>query len=277
MSRRNRRRKGGGPSDGVTGALLTVLGIVLIAALAGLAWWVNKTKIPLGADNCPLNQDPRAVHVVIFDRSDPISGQQAQRIRQEMEKLKKAASFAYRFDIYTFEGDSKNELQPILKVCSPGRPEEANDLIENPDMIRRDFEEKFAKALDETVEFLLKESERPTSPIIESLKAATITSFGRLEGLKKIPLRVTLFSDMIQHSSLHSQIRFKSDFAKLSKEQVWPTLRPDLKGAQVEMFYLLRPGQKGPDGRPVQSSGHQRFWEDLVAAGNGRLTSVEPL
>ena len=275
MSRRNRRRKGGGPSDGVTGALLTVLGIVLIAALAGLAWWVSITKIELGADNCPLKQDPRAVHVVIFDRSDPISGQQAQRIRQEMEKLKKAASFAYRFDIYTFEGDSKNELQPILKVCSPGRPEEANDLIENPDMIRRDFEEKFAKALDETVEFLLKEWERPTSPIIESLRGAAITSFGRLDG-KQIPLRVTLFSDMIQHTPLYSQIRSKSDFAKLSKEQVWPTLRPDLKGAQVEIYYLLR-GQKGHDGRPVQSRGHQLFWEQLVGAGNGRLTSVEPL
>lgn len=275
MSRRNRRKKGG-PSDGLTGALLTAVGLVLIGALAGLAWWVNQRKIELGADNCPLRQDPRAIHVVIFDRSDRVSGQQAQRIRQVMQQLKNTASFAYRFDIYTFEGDSKNELRPILRVCSPGRPEDANELIENAEFIRRDFETKFANALDDTVEFLLKESERPTSPIIESLKAATITSFGRLDGSRKIPLHVTLFSDMIQHSPLYSQIRSKSDFAKLSKEQVWPTLRSDLKGAQVEIYYLLR-GQKGSDGRPVQTSGHQEFWRYLIPASNGRLTHLESL
>ena len=134
-----------------------------------------------------------------------------------MHELKSSASFGYRLDIYTFEGDARNELHPFFKRCSPGLAKEANELIENPDMIRRDFEEKFAKALDKIVDLLLKELTRPTSPILESLKAATITSFGSLGGSKPIPLRVTLFSDMVQHSALYSQFRSESDFTKLSK------------------------------------------------------------
>ena len=224
--------------------------------------------------NCP-KDGPQAVHVVIFDRSDPISGQQAQRIRQIMQQLKNSASRGHRFDIYTFEGDSKNELLPILQVCSPGRPEEAKELIENAEFIRRDFEEKFAKTLDATVDLLLKEEKRPSSPIIESLKAATITSFGSLSRSGEIPLRVTLFSDMIQNSRLYSQFKSESDFNKLSKNRIWPTLRPDLKGAEVEIYYLLRPEPKGPDGRPIQRHRHVEFWKHLIEAGNGRIVKKD--
>jgi hypothetical protein len=213
---------------------------------------------------------------VIFDRSDPISRQQAQRIRQVMHQLKNSASFGYRFDIYTFEGDTRNDLQPLLQVCSPGRAEEANQFYQNPDLIRRDFEEKFVKVLDEIVELLLKEWKRPTSPLIESLRAAAITSFGSLIEPNKVPLRVTVFSDMVQNTTPYSQIRSESDFTQLSKNPVWPSLRPDLRGAEAEIYYLLRPEAKRPGGRPIQNRGHQEFWELLIRASNGRLTKIEP-
>jgi len=274
MPRRSRRKERGLP-DAWAGALLTALGLVLIGALGGGYWWLKSTKVRIDAEtNCPL-AGPRAVHVVIFDRSDPVSPQQAQRIRQVMHELKAAARFGQRFDIYTFEGDSKNVLHPVLVVCSPGPPEEANQLIENPALVRRNYEKRFASVLDQTVEALLQETTRPTSPIIESIRAAAITSFGPVGG--NVPLRVTLFSDMVQHTAMYSQFRSEADFAQLSKSQVWPSLRPDLKGAEVQVYYVLRPEPKGPGGRSIQSRGHQSFWEQLIAAGNGRVTKIEPL
>lgn len=273
---RRRRAKTGMP-DALVGVLLTVVGLIVIAALVFGAMWVRRTKVQLDQlTNCPL-AGPRAVHVVIFDRSDPISGQQAQRIKHAMNELKTAAAFGYRFDIYTFEGNSKSALQPILSICSPNRPEDANEFIENPELIRRRYEEKFVQILDETVDFLLKESTRPTSPIIESLKAAAITSFGPLNEIKNIPLRVTLISDMVQHSPLYSQFRTESDFQLLSKNPIWPSLRPDLKGADTEIYYLLRPEAKRPSGAPIQTTGHQMFWGQVITAANGRITKIEPL
>jgi hypothetical protein len=288
MVRRTRRSKRG-MADATAGALLTVVGLALILALGGAVWWVRSTRVALDPQtNCPAD-GPRAVHVVIFDRSDPVSPQQRQRIRQVMDKLKSEAPFGYRFDIYTFEGDAKNVLEPIRVVCSPGPPWKANWLIENPERVLRNYEERFASVLDQAIDPLLKSSVQPSSPIIESLRSAAISSFGPLKESfdplrkpseaaprqsRKVPLRVTLFSDMIQNTAFYSQIRLDWDFDKLSKHPEWPSLRPDFNGADVEIFYLLRP-QKGPGGRPVQSRGHQAFWEALVAASNGRPMGFE--
>ena len=272
MATRSRRRRRGGLPDWFSGTLLTVLGLVLIGALVALKWWAGVSKIEVGSDNCPLRGPPRAIHVVIFDRSDPISGQQAQRIKQLMKQYKDTAPFGYRFDIYTFEGDAKNELKPILVVCSPGRPEEANELIENPVLIRRRFEQTFSAEIDRVVDQLLKEFTLPSSPIIESLRAAAISSFGPLSESSKIPLKVTLFSDMVQHSQLYSHFRSEPDFTTLSKSVVWPSLRPDLRGAETEIYYLLRPEAKRGNGAVIQNHGHQKFWEHLIGGSNGRIT-----
>src|ERR1700677_4050386 len=97
-SRQARRERG----DKTIGIALAIAGIVLIGALAGGAWWLRKFKEPLDADNCP-RSGPTAVHVIMIDRSDPITGQQAQGVRQRVEKLKNDAAFGTRFDVYTFE------------------------------------------------------------------------------------------------------------------------------------------------------------------------------
>jgi hypothetical protein len=269
-SRRARRESG----DKTVGIALAVAGIVLIAALGGGAWWLRKIKEPLDADNCP-RSGPTAVHLIMIDRSDPITGQQAQAVRQRVEKLKTDAAFGTRFDIYTFVGDSKNEMRPFVRVCAPGRPEQANELIENPVFVRRRYDERFANVLDHSVAELLQVSTLPNSPIIESLRAAAITSFGPLTA-GTIPLHVTLVSDMVQNTALASQFKTEPNFAQLAKTSAWTALQPNLKGADVEILYLIRPGAKR-GAAAIQSRGHQLFWEQLIAASDGRLTGFLPI
>jgi hypothetical protein len=269
-----RRRGKRDKADKAIGLVLGLLGIVLVVALAMGSWWLRKTKIQIDADNCP-RSGPKAVHVIMIDRSDPISGQQAQRVKQHTDGLKASADFGTRFDVYTFEGDVKNEMTPLLRVCAPGRPEQANELIENPDFVRRRYEENFSTVLDKEIEALLQESTRQTSPIIESLRAASISSFGPIT-VGTIPLRVTLVSDMVQHTKATSHFRTDPNFTELSKTAIWPSLRPDLKGADVEILYLLRPDAKRSSG-PIQNRGHQLFWEQLIAASGGRVTAIDPI
>jgi hypothetical protein len=261
--------------DKVVGILFALTGALLTGSLAFGAWYLKKQKIALDPEtNCP-RTGPIAVHVLMFDRSDPVNGQQAQHIRQAVQLSKNAAEFGQRFDIYTFDGDEMNELAPILTICSPSRPENANELIENPEIVRRRYEEKFSKVLDQTVDALLKESTRPNSPIIESLRAAAGSSFGGLED-GKIRLRVTLISDMVQHTQLYSHFRTEPNFPQLAKSQNWPAIRPNLHGADVEIVYLRRPSAKR--GRaPIQNRGHEAFWEQLITTSQGRLNSIDPI
>jgi hypothetical protein len=269
-----RTLKKSGSSDWGVGMVLAGVGVVLIAALAYAAWYFKTTRVLLDAQNCPV-AGPRAIHMIIFDRSDPITRQQAQRIEQLMQRYKGEALFGYRFDLYTFEGDTKNVLEPILRICSPLRFEDANEIIQNPERIKQAYDRDFSAVLDRTIRELLVESTRDNSPIVESLKAAAITSFGPVDK-GRIPLRVTLVSDMVQHTALYSHFKSEADFSALARNSAWATLRPDLKGASVDILYLLRPTAKR-GGAAIQSRGHQAFWEQLIAGSNGRLLSVEPL
>jgi hypothetical protein len=111
MARRSRQKRAA-YMDRSIGLLLILVGIVLIRLLIGGAWWIDRSTPTIDAEtNCPVSGH-KVVHVLMFDRSDPISGQQAQRIKFGVNELKRTADFGYRFDIYTFEGDSKSALEP---------------------------------------------------------------------------------------------------------------------------------------------------------------------
>lgn len=260
--------------DRAIGLLLGALGILLIGALLAGVWWVKASRVQLDAStNCPLT-GPHAIHVIMIDRSDPISGQQAQRIKQDIQEAKDRAPFGTRFDLYTFEGDLEHAMLSVAQVCVPGKPNEANALIEAPERVRALYEERFSKPLDSAIDNLLVASTRPVSPILESLRAAAQTSLGPVsEGL---PLRLTIVSDLIQHSSTWSHYRSAPDFEAMSRSFAWSSLRPQLKGAHVDVLYLLRPNATR-NGSPIQSRGHQGFWEKVIQAGGGTLDRVEPL
>ncbi len=266
-------------SDRSTGIALTILGLVLIAGLLGAFLWVkNRHELLDKVTNCP-GSGPREVHVILFDRTDPITQQQAQRIRQKMQQLRDSAPFGKRFDLYTVEGDSRRTLKPILTICSPNRPEDANALIENPESIRKRYQQDFISVLDKTIDALLENSTRETSPIIESMKAAAVTSFGPYE-TRNIPFRLTIASDMVQHTTAYSNFRTEPTFSTLEKSEAWRTIRPNLFGAQVDILYLLRPNARR-GGVLIQNRGHQLFWEHLIRASNGQLvadqTAIEPM
>lgn len=270
---RNSKRKSA-RKDKALGAVLTMVGAILIAALVGAVWWVGQ-RVPLDPEtNCP-REGPNSVQLVLIDQSDPVTGLQAQRVRQEITRLKATALPGTRFDIFSFEGDTSNELRPLLSICVPNRPEQASDWTENRERIRRRYEQRFSEVLDRSIEQLLRASTRPSSPIVESLRAAAQTSFGLLE-MGRIPLHVTLVSDMVQHTADLSHFRSEPDFAQLARNPKWPLLRPLLKGAEVRILYLLRPTALR-NSRPIQNAGHQLFWERLMAESGGRLTYVEPI
>jgi len=267
MARRSRKKRDKRVDVG-TGILLAVVGVVMLGLLVGALWWVKKTKVTLDeATNCP-QAGPHAVHVIIVDRTDPITQLQAERIRQKIREMREAAPFGKRFDIYTVEGDANHVLAPILIICSPNRPEDANIWIENPEIIRRRYEERFVSVFDKTIDDLLRISTRDTSPIIESMKASTISSFGPFEQ-RKLPFRLTMVSDMIQGTPAYSHYRTEPNFTQLSRSPVWRSLQPNLFGAEVNILYLLRDQKRGS--QLIQGRTHQEFWGQLISASNGRF------
>ncbi|MCB1385339.1 MAG: hypothetical protein KDJ80_05315 [Nitratireductor sp.] len=250
---------------------MMVAGAIVILGMLGANYWLKSSFVELDAANCPVT-GPRSIRVVMIDRSDPISGQQALRIKQVVDDLADRSETGERFDFFVFEGDAKAVLEPVLSVCAPGKPEAANELYQNPEKIRRRYVDRFITPVKAVVDELTSENELPTSPILESLRAAALWSFGAQKS-GAIPLRLTLVSDMIQNSQNLSHYKRDALFEDLRDSAGWNVLRPDLKGADVQILYLLRP--PGSKASRIQNRGHQLFWEKLIEAGGGRLTGFD--
>ncbi|SRR6266404_2007006 len=244
--------------DKATGILLGLIGLLLIAGLAGAWYWVNNKQVKLdAATNCPLS-GPTAVHAILIDRSDPLLPVQALQARQTVDRYVRSAKIGERFDLYVADGDAGKVLSAVSSVCNPGRGDQANELYQNPQMIQRQFEEKFLKPLGANLDELLSVATSNTSPILESIRAAAVSSFGAIE-LGAIPLRLTIISDLVQNTPLYSNFRSEPNFADLAKRPEWRALQANLKGAKVDVMYLLRADAKR-NGLPIQNMGHQRFW-----------------
>jgi hypothetical protein len=261
--------------DLIAGVVLGLLGLIALAALGGGLWWLKSKRIEIVERTLCPKSGPRGVHALLFDRTDPVTAQQGLEIKQHIARLIKDPRTGQRFDFYTVEGDTQKVLEPVREICSPGQGKDANEIYENPAKIQKKFESGFAEVLTRTVSDLLKESTKPSSPIIESIRAASISSFGPFSD-SEIPVELTIFSDMVQHTPLNSHIRSVPNFKELSRSQSWRSLQPDLRGANVAVLYLLRPTAVR-SGVPIQNRGHQLFWEELISASNGRLVSFQPI
>jgi hypothetical protein len=253
---------------------LSALGISIIAALLFAWWFFTSINERLDADNCP-TRGPKAVHAILIDRSDPITPLQKQQVLQAIQAQIFAARAGERFDLFVAEGDAVNTLAPSVRVCSPGRGADASSIYQNPEMIQQAFEERFVRILEAELRKLLEPSSRQNSPILESIKAAAVASFGAVDAAT--PKRLIIISDLIQHTALNSHYRGETDFEDLSRRAQWRSLQANLTSVKVTAFYLLRSNARRPSGRPLQDRGHQLFWERAIRASGGDLIELRTL
>jgi hypothetical protein len=254
--------------DGIK-MLLVILATLLLLAGGAAAWWFTRQPAVDRVTLCPAS-GPTGIHAVLIDRSDPITPLQATRVRQVLEQAVLEAPVGARIALYVAESDGITALSPELALCNPGR--DANPIYQNPRMIREQYEQQFKSRLDAAITRLLAQSTRQTSPIMESLKAVCIDAFGAQP--VGAALRMTLVSDLIQHSPAVSHIRDR-DYEALLRSPRLQALVADCKGASVEIVYLLRPTQRGQPG--IQTRAHQSFWDRYLQRVNARPRSMEPV
>jgi len=258
--------------DYVLGTALTALGVLILGALIAIVFILREpNRDP--ETNCPAD-GPKAIHAIMIDRSDPITPAQVQQIRQHLQRAINRTEEDTRMDIYSFEGALTNVLQPVLSICAPRKPEEIDPWTQSPPR-QIEIYKRFTERLNAEIDGLLAAHTQETSPIIESLRGAAQSSFGLIER-GQVPLKITLISDLIQNTTAVSHFRVAPDFEAVQRSNLWSALRPDLKGAEVEVLYILRT-RATRGSRPIQNIGHQQFWEALLVASGGRPLGIWPI
>lgn len=144
---------------------------------------------------------------------------------------------------------------------------DANELYQNPRMIRLRFEERFGEPLDTLLTDLTKGEVADRSPIMEMIRNVAYKGEFRDETAKR---RLILISDMLQHMPEYSHYRTPVDYEAFAKSRYFEQVRPSLPGVEVRVIYLIRRGRES-----IQTAGHAVFWERFFkAAGAIHLNEI---
>jgi hypothetical protein len=265
ITRQPRRGTGRGEKGNLLPRILAVAAVMgLLGIVVGLAWQ-RATLVPHDkVSGCP-KDGPLAVHAILIDHSDPLTPLQSQRLTQMVEGIARSAAVDERLDLYVLTSGGGAVAVPEVSLCRPRS--DGNQLTENPERLRRTFENRYLEPVREALKRVVSPQEAANSPILESIKAVCVGAFGALPRTARA--RLTVASDMIENSAVLNQFKPYDTVAFLRGPRITAILA-DCHAAGVDVLYLNRPR----DAR-VQTPGHIVFWEKVLERMNASLNSVE--
>lgn len=266
--RHNSNRKGEGSNLGA--ALKVLVGVIVLGALGGLIFVQTERQNAKDPDTYCHRDGPSSVTIVLLDASDIIDEVQAERIKADIIGKALNSDQGTRFDVYVADTSDGKLSKPVFKMCNPGEPERFDSLYSDVKARREAFEGFFINQMESLLSDLLTVEEAPSSPIIESIRSAATASLSRLND--STPIRLIIVSDMVQNSSLVRHRSSSADFSEFKKSSAWPRALVDLRGARIEVLYVVRSQYSG-----IQNRGHQLWWEDYFSAVNGHISAFDTI
>lgn len=260
-----RRRSSAG---GLTKAAGVVAGAVGLALIAGVVWF-NLAHPPLEIDKdtlCP-KSGPVSTTVVLIDVSDPLTPLAQEDVKNEISA---AAGEVPKFGLLELRLlDPGSEGGKVLfSRCNPGDGRELSQLIANPDLERKRFEQDFSRPLQALLSSAVQSEPAETSPIMETIQWIAVKS--RSPGGQGLS-RLFVVSDMIQHSDEYSLYKGDPSFERFRRSPAYQRLRTDLKGAEAVVFFIHRAKAGVMDNDLVQ------FWERWFADNDGSLVRIRKI
>ena len=281
MARRKRRSRGRARRGAGTGATvlgLTLLGVVaaILAGFLGAGWWLGRSAAEIDKGTfCP-KDGPISVTAVLIDATDPLNEGPREAVRIALDEVRDRVPTRGALEVYALDAtaspSSSGLLRPLVGLCNPGRGGEINPLYGNPDMVERRWRDGFDGPLRRALDELTRpRGEASASPIMEAVQSVAVTAF-RGRGRESVPLRLVVVSDMLQHTEGFSHYRGRPDFAAFRNGPYYRKVRADLRGAEVELFYLRRDTRKG-----LQDAAHVQFWREFFTDQGGVFARFLPI
>ncbi|SLN77889.1 hypothetical protein [Oceanibacterium hippocampi] len=270
----------------------------LALTIAGGGVWaylsVSSDHVTLDAQTlCPVS-GPLSRTVMLLDVTDPLDDRQAAALATLLSDLRNPATSEAAMSAAKLRGgvryvepygeivaysirQSGTAMEPFLRVCNPGNPEKMSLEDEFTASKRRvsarwnKFEERILSAFSSASS----SDEQTDSPLLETLALIVqreASSVALRASGRDTPLRLIIFSDMIQHSKALSHFRRYPGAPDFLRSGELAALRSDLSSIEVVVYYLRRSQYA-----QFQSLQHFQWWQDVMAGMNGDLIYLEPI
>lgn len=265
-------------AGGGAGAKWAIASIVLaIALLAGIGGWLyvksNELRVAADAETlCRADGALPEVTVVLLDLSSTLSDVQKLDVKNELTRLRDRIPRFGRIDVFAVDDRAPRIVEPLLKLCNPGRGDDMNDLYQNPQLARQRWERDFASTLAGAIDKLLQMPESATSPIFEAIQAVALQTFDDPALDDVASRRLVLVSDLMQnvpgHLRMYDAIPKFDDFARTP---YWLDVKAELDNVDVTVLYLQRPTSQRLWTSQVE------FWSRYFEAQGASIERVLPL
>ena len=270
-------RDPGAPGGGAAAKWAIASIVLAIALLAGVGGWLyvksNELRVAADAETlCRLDGALPEVTAVLLDLSSTLSDVQKLDVKNELTRLRDRIPRFGRIEIFAVDDRAPRIVEPILRLCNPGRGDDMNELYQNPQLARQRWEREFASTLSGAIEKLLASPESATSPIFEAIQAVALQTFDDPALDDVASRRLVLVSDLMQnvpgHLRMYDAIPKFDDFARTP---YWLDVKAELDQVDVTVLYLQRPASQRLWTSQVE------FWSRYFEAQGASIERVLPL
>ncbi len=214
------------------------------------------------------SEGPSSITAILLDRTDSFGATTRADLNNQIWNCLIESEENHEISIFAVDSTREKTLDPLIQVCNPGDPDEADPLIESAAIIRRKWNQKFRQPLEKVLKNLLTEKEAPLSPIMESVQSVSITHF-QAAGRDTIPRRLIIISDLLQNSDAISFYRELPDFNRFQRTPEARGLNPDLRDVDIEIWLIQRRQSQQGDGGSLL-----KFFQSWLKEHGGRVVRV---
>jgi hypothetical protein len=242
--------------------------LLIVTALAvGLVVYTQVSRDPPldKTTMCPA-AGPYGHIVLLVDKTDPLNFTQRQAFTMAMRELVETkVPEGHLLSIFVLGEKFEQSAIPLIELCNPGSDTGKSELSANLKRLRKQYEERFVRPLEDVAKALVADEPAKASPIFEMLQLVGINGFRKhaVKGSK----RLVLFSDMLHNTPQFSMYADPADFALFESTDYAKRAQADLRDVSVELHYLMTTPR-------LQTRRNQIFWERYLERAGARLTEV---
>jgi hypothetical protein len=204
--------------------------------------------------------------VLLVDKTDPLTFTQRHALSVAMkEVVETKVPTGHLLSIFVLGEKFEQSALPLIELCNPGSDVGKSKLSANLERLRRQYEERFVRPLEEAAKSLVSEKPANSSPIFEMLQLVGVNGF-RKHAVKG-PKRLVLVSDMLHNTPQFSMYTGSVEFERFDSTDYAKRTQADLREVSVELHYLMTTPR-------LQTRRNLVFWERYFERSGARLSEV---
>ena len=212
-----------------------------------------------------------AITVILIDHTDTINPTQKAALEVRLWDVARLIPKNSKIKVYSVSSTSRKILKPEIELCNPGNGKETSNIIGNPDLADKRYEEKFKQPISKILDQVVNADAAKESPIMESLQSVAITSFvGQDKDVAK--KKLILVSDLLEHTDKFSLYNTVPDFEAYKLSQHWRSVKAYLSDVDVEIYTLRRDGYDA-----VQNNKLMNFWTEFFTNQGAHIKHTVPI